>query len=39
MLKVMELVVSDDEEGVVEGDGWRGRDVVVEERRRRRKER
>jgi len=37
VLKVVELVASDNEEGVVEGDGRRGGDVVVEERRRRRK--
>jgi len=36
VLKFVELVVSDSEEGVVEDTGRWGRDVVVEERRRRR---
>jgi len=36
MLKVMELVTSDGEEGIEEDTSWWGRDVVVEERRRRR---
>ena len=35
MLKVVELVASDGEEGVEEEAGGRGRDVVVEEGRRR----
>ena len=34
MLKLMELVASDGEEGVEEETGGWGRDVVVEERRR-----
>src|SRR6266581_818173 len=36
MLKVMELVTSDGEEGVEEDTGRWGRNIVVEERRRRR---
>jgi len=36
VLKVVELVTSDSEEGVEEDTGRWGRDVMVEERRRRR---